>query len=146
MALFEPATGITAATVAVTTSAGGMALLSTLNTIPLGEFLPGTMFCVLGSIGWQMIQARTARETAAQKGVPTDKLPTVDWVSVGYGMFSAPLVAGCLIAIIHVFGGTSNLLSLGGFLLSGATGPALVGRTVSMFLAILPNKAPGGTP
>lgn len=141
----EPATGSLAASAALATSAGGMALLSTLNSIPVGEYIPGTVFAVIGAVAWQFISAQVARETAAKNGVPMEKRPTIDVVTLGYSLFGAPLASGAVIALVHLFGGTANLLSLPGFLLAGAAGPTLVTRIVSMFIALIPNKT-GGTP
>lgn len=140
-----PATGATAATAALATSGAGMALLSTLNSIPLGEYIPGTIFAVIGAVAWQFISAQVARETAAKNGTPADKRPTIDFVTVGYALFGAPLASGAVIAAVHLFGGTTNLLSLPGFLFAGAAGPTLVTRIVGMVIAIIPNKA-GGQP
>lgn len=142
----DPATGVTAATLAAATSASGTALLSAFTTLPVGEFLPGTMFAVIGAIGWQFIAAQAAREKGAQDGVARDKLPTVDITTLGYSVFGAPLAAGCLIAAIHFFGGTSNFLSLPGFLLAGAVGPKLVTRVVVLFLGMIPSPKSGGQP
>ena len=141
----DPATGSVAATAAVITSASGMAILSTLNTIPLQEYVPGTIFAIIGSIGWQFIAAQVAREKAAQDGTPADKRPVIDLVTVGYAIFGAPLASGALIAIIHMFGGTANFLSLGGFMLAGAAAPTIVSRAVGLFVSALP-KAPLGGP
>jgi len=131
-------TGVVAATAAVATSAGGVALLSTLSSIPLEEFLPGTLFSCIGAIGWQFIRAQADRETAAKNGVALKDRPTIDLVTLGYSLFGAPLVAGALIALIHSFGGTANFLSLGGFMIAGAAGPTLVQRVVGLFINALP--------
>lgn len=140
----DPATGSLAATTAAVTSAGGMAILSTMNSIPLNEYVPGTIFAIIGAIGWQFIAAQVAREKAAQNGVPAKDRPTIDLVTLGYSLFGAPLASGALIAIIHLFGGTANFLSLGGFMLAGAAAPTVVNRAVGMFVSMIPSKPPGG--
>jgi hypothetical protein len=140
----DPATGSVAATATAITSAGGMALLSTFNTIPLAEYLPGTIFACIGAVGWQFIAAQVAREKAAQSGKPPNERPVIDLVTVGYSLFGAPLASGALIAIIHMFGGTANFLSLGGFMLAGAAAPTLVSRAVGLFVSVIPNKPPSG--
>lgn len=142
----DPATGGLAATAAVVASASGIAVLSTFNTIPLAEYVPGTIFAMIGAIGYQFIKAQTAREKAEQSGLALKDRPTIDFVTVGYALFGAPLASGALIAIIHLFGGTANLLSLGGFMLAGAAGPTLVQKAVVMFVNILPNKPPDKNP
>lgn len=139
----DPATGGVAATAAAVTSAGGMAILSTFNAIPLVEYIPGTGFAIIGAIGWQFIAAQVAREKSAQSGTPLKDRPTIDIVTLGYSIFGAPLASGALIAIIHMFGGTANFLSLGGFMLAGAAAPTIVTRAVGLFVSALP-KAPGG--
>lgn len=139
----DPATGTVAATAAAVTSASGMAILSTFNSIPLGEYVPGTIFSIIGAIGWQFIAAQVAREKSAQSGIALKDRPTIDFVTVGYSIFGAPLASGALIALIHVFGGTANFLSLGGFMLAGAAAPTIVSRAVGLFVSALP-KAPGG--
>jgi hypothetical protein len=136
----DPATGSLAATAAVVTSAGGVALLSTFNSIPLGEYVPGTVFAILGAVGWQFIAAQVAREKSAQNGVAVKDRPTIDFVTLGYAIFGAPLASGALIALIHMFGGTANFLSLGGFMLAGAAAPTIVTRAVGLFVGMLPNK------
>lgn len=140
----DPATGGVAATAAAVTSASGMALLSTINTIPLGEYVPGTIFAIIGAIGWQFIAAQVAREAAAKNGTPMDKRPTIDFVTLGYAIFGAPLASGALIALIHMFGGTANFLSLGGFMLAGAAAPTITSRAVGLFIGVLPKQPPGG--
>lgn len=140
----DPATGGIAATAAAVTSAGGIAILSTVHDIPLNEYVPGTVFAIIGAVGWQFIRAQDAREKSAQNGTAFKDRPTIDLVTVGYAIFGAPLASGALIALIHLFGGTATLLSLGGFMLAGAAGPSIVQRAISMFVAILPNKPPGG--
>lgn len=136
----EPATGTLAATAALTASAGGVAIINTLNTIPMGEYVPGTIFAMLGALSWKFIAAQSAREKAAQAGTPRDKLPTVDLVAVGYALFGAPLASGAVIAIVHMFGGSANFLSVPGFLFAGATAPALVTRVVGMFMNMIPGN------
>lgn len=138
----EPASGSVAATAALTASAGGVALLSTLNTIPLAEYVSGTVFAMIGAFAWKFIAAQSAREKAAASGTPKDKLPTVDFVTVGYALVGAPLASGAVIAMVHIFGGQANWLSVPGFLFAGAAGPTLVTRMVNMFM----NMAPGGKP
>ena len=140
----DPATGSVAATAAVITSASGMAILSTLNTIPLGEYVPGTIFAIIGAIGWQFIAAQVAREKSAQNGTALKDRPTIDFVTLGYSIFGAPLASGALIALIHMFGGTANFLSLGGFMLAGAAAPTVVSRAVGIFVGLLPKQPPGG--
>lgn len=142
----EPATGTLAAAVALGTSAGGVAILSTLNTIPIGEFIPGTILAAMGAVGWQFIIARQAREKAAANGTPKDKLPTIDIVSVGYSLFGAPLAAGCVIALVHMFGGAASILSLPGFLVGGAASNTIVTRVVDLFLNMIPGNKSGGQP
>lgn len=141
----DPATGSIAATAAVVTSAGGVAILSTINAIPLGEYVPGTIFAIIGAIGWQFIAAQVAREAAAKNGTPLSQRPTIDLVTVGYAIFGAPLASGALIALIHLFGGTANFLSLGGFMLAGAAAPTIVSRAVGLFVGLLPKQSSGGT-
>lgn len=140
----DPATGGLAATATAIGSASGIAILSTFNTIPLAEYVPGTIFAMIGAVGYQFIKAQTAREKAGQNGALRKDLPTIDLVTVGYSLFGAPLASGALIAIIHMFGGTANFLSLGGFMLAGAAGPTLVQKAVGMFVGALPSK-PGGS-
>lgn len=135
----EPA-GTTAATTALATSAGSVALLSSLNSIPVGDYLPGTVFAMLGAVAWQFIAAQTAREKAMQSGVPKEKLPTIDLVNVGYALFGAPLASGAVIAIVHMFGGTANVLSVPGFLFAGATCPTLVTKVVGLFMNMVPGN------
>ena len=141
----DPATGSAAATAAVVASASGVALISAVHNIPLAEYVPGTVFAMIGAVGWQFIAAQVAREKSAEKGTPTKDRPTIDLVTVGYSLFGAPLASGAFIAIIHVFGGTANLLSLGGFMLAGAAGPTIVQRAIGFFLSAVPSKT-GGQP
>ena len=141
----SPATGTLAAAGAATTSSAGVAILSTLS-IPLDEYLAGTLFAVIGAVAWQFIAAQVARERAAQNGDPPDKRPTIDLTTVGYALFGSPLASGAMIALVHLFGGTTNLLSLPGFLLAGAAGPQLVTRVVALFIAVIPSKTGGGKP
>lgn len=136
----EPATGALAATAALTATAGGVALLNTLNTIPMGEYIPGTIFAMIGAVAWKFIAAQTERERAAQNGTPRNQLPTIDLVGVGYALFGAPLASGAVIAIVHMFGGTANFLSVPGFLFAGAAAPTLVTRVVGMFINMIPGN------
>lgn len=140
----DPATGALAASAATVTSVGGMALLSAVSTIPIGEFIPGTAFACLGGVGWQFIRAQTAREAAEKNGVAMKDRPTIDLVTLGYSLFGAPLVAGALIGMIHAAGGSPNFLSLGAFILAGAAGPTLVQRAVALFISLLPEPKNGG--
>ena len=139
----DPASGAIAATAAAVTSAGGLAVLTTLNTIPMGEFIPGTLLACMGAVGWKFIAAGQARETATAKGVARKDLPTIDLVGVGYSLFGGPLAAGCVIAVAHMFGGSSSILSLPGFLLAGAASGTVVTKVVGLFLNLIPGKAGG---
>lgn len=123
-----------------------MAALGALNSIPMGEYLPGTAFAMVGAFAWKFIAAQSAREKAAASGTPKEKLPTVDFVTVGYALFGAPLASGAVIAIVHMFGGSANFLSVPGFLFAGAAGPTLVTKVVGMFLNMIPGNKPGGQP
>lgn len=119
-------------------------VISTFGSIPGIEYLVGTLAAMIGSAGWQFILAGEARQKAADTGTAHDKLPTIDLVMVGYGLFSAPLAAGAIVAIVHALGGSTNFLSGGVFMVGGAAGPMLVRRTVALLLGMLPK--PGGSP
>lgn len=139
----EPTTTGGAAALAV--SAGGSSLLAAFNNIPLNEYLPGTLFALIGAVAWQFIVAQAAREKAAAAGVPQSQRPTIDLVTVAYSLVGAPLVASSIIAIVHMFGGTATVLSLPGFMVGGAAGPTIVQRAVGLLLAVLPTTKGGGT-
>lgn len=134
----EPATGSLAATAALTVSAGGVGVLSALNSIPMGEFLPGTVLAMAGAAAWKFIAAQSAREKAQAAGTKKADLPTIDLTGVGYAVFGAPLASGAVIALVHVFGGQAAWISLPGFLFAGPLAPVLVTRVVNMFLGIIP--------
>ena len=142
----EPATsGTAAATVATALSAGSIGIASVFNNPSVTDYMIGTVFTIIGAIGWQFIVAQAGREQAAQKGVPKVDRPTVDFVTIGYAAFGCPLVASALIALVHAFGATVGVLSLPGFMVGGAAGPTIVQRAVSLLLAVLPTQK-GGQP
>lgn len=134
----EPATGSVAASIAVATSAGGVGVLSALNSIPTAEFIPGTILAMLGAFSWKFISAGVAREKAAANGTPKNQYPTIDWTGVGYSMLGAPLAAGAVIAMVHIFKGQADWISLPGFIFAGPLAPVLVTRIVSMMTNLIP--------
>jgi len=140
----EPATsGTTAATVATALSAGSVGLISLVNNPTVTDYLVGTLFTIIGAVGWQFVVAQTAREQAAQKGIAKADRPTVDFVTIGYAAFACPMVAGAIIAMVHFFGGKVGVLSLPGFIVGGAAGPTISQRAVSLLLAFLPSQKGG---
>ena len=135
----EPAvSGTTAATVATALSAGSVGIVSIFNNPSVTDYLVGTVFTIVGAIGWQFIAAQAAREQAAQKGVAKADRPTIDYTTVGYSAFGSPMVAGAIIALVHYFGGQVGVLSIPGFIVGGAAGPTIAQRAVAMLLAFMP--------
>lgn len=117
----------------VAASAGTNVLLP---DFPLVEYLIGTAFCIAGAVAWQFLTAQMAREQAAQRGVPTGERPGVDWVTLGYAIFGAPLASAWLLYVVKLLGGGSGLLSIGGFMLAGAAGPVVVTKAVAAMGAL----------
>lgn len=131
------ATPETTAAIGVAGLAGATAGTNVLlPEFPLNEYLIGTAFCVIGAVAWQFLTAQMAREQAAQRGIAQADRPGLDWVTLGYAIFGAPLASAWLLYVVKLLGGGSGMLSIGGFMLAGAAGPVVVTKAVAAMAAV----------
>lgn len=149
----DPASGPTAAAVAMGTTTGSMWVLG--NFMPpgasLNEFIWGCIFAMFGAFCYQFIAAQVARQIATDANVPEAQLPRVDLRTLGYAMCGAPLSAAFLIFGIHYFhgatgfGDTTFFQSVAGFMAAGAAGPKIVIKAVAAIVAVVSSRFGGKT-
>src|ERR1043166_5477099 len=104
---------------------------------PIGDFAAASMFAIFGIVGRQMLDAKDARGRALAAG---QQAPSVDWVSLIYAMFAAPLIGGVALAMARMSGAVPDYAAAPVIMAAGYMGRDVMNLAISVASNMLRKK------